>query len=415
MKRWIKIVFLLLVMVMCVPVFAVEHQIGDVIPASESATIKTDLFTYTEMSYSSTVTGKEYGRFSFQSITNVSATSLPISIDILLFDAKKENIGFLTYCTDQDFGGDYAQKKLAAGASTSFYINATSRYFVEEKGPADVMYYAVLDDNEYCHVGGYDKYAGLTMEEIVGGLVVKKNEDGSTSTSFDTDSIMKFFSAYVLILIGTVLASIIIQGLILNALHKRMFAKTTVLSYIPIASQYIAVKLAFGANIAKIYIIGFVVSIFLSMIIPIISIVVSIVSSIAFIIDIIKLISKNYTLCYMEPLEKNGNVEIKGNYSAPEEITTNEEVEESTEEEETSEEDQILNLNYGTDTETDTVTVETESTIKPESNIGEESDGFSFDAEDLNSSVTDDQEPEKTIKPEKNVQEGESDLMNLFK
>ena len=409
MKKWMKCLLLIFVMVMCVPVFAVERQRGEVIPASESATVYTDLFTYTDMSYSPSVAGKDYGRFSFKSITNVSTKSVPISIDILLFDSKLENIGFVTYCTDQDFGGEFAQKKLGSNATTSFYINVTSRYFVADKGPSDVMYYSVFDENEYCHVGGYDKYAGLTMEEIASGIVVKNSdsENGIPSISFDTNTLMNYGSTTLMlfgIIIVVSIILIIIQGLILNALHQRMFGDTTILAYIPIANQYIAVKLAFGGKVAGIFVIVLILSLFLTLIVPIIPSLVSLVSSAAFIIDILKLITKNYKMCYLEPLNNSDGVDLDHSVSVEvaeehsdeeeedvvsEEESTEGETDESSEGESTGVEDSILNLNYGTDS----------------------TPNFTETQDNMDSSTMDNQD----LKAQENVKEGESDLMNLFK
>ena len=266
MKKKIHLLLILFITVFCVPVFAADRTLGELVPVGETASVETDYFSYKEMSYVSTVTGKTYGRFNFQSITNKDTKSHPISIDILVFDSEQKNIGFVTYCTEQDFGGDFAQKKLNANESTSFYINVTDKYLIEDKVPTDISYYAVLDDNQYCHVGGYDKYAGLTIEEIASGTVVIKDSKGN-SFAYNQEFMNLFSSISWGIVIGLlvgVLVAYIVQGLILNALHKRMFGSTTGLAYLPITNQYLAVKLAFGSAPAKIFVIAYLVSVVLS-------------------------------------------------------------------------------------------------------------------------------------------------------
>ena len=419
MKRVFKIVVLMATIFMCVPVFAAEHNVGDLVPVGEGATVKTDLFSYTEISYVANVSGKDYGRFNFQSVTNVSSSSSNISIDILLFDAKKENIGFVTYCTDQDYGGEYAQKKLNAGESTSFYINVVSKYFVENKGPSDVMYFSVYDDNKYCHVGGYTKYQGLTIEEIMGGVVVS-HDDSGTSISFDADIMNKLGMAFIGIGFAVIIISIIsliVHGVVLNALHKKMFNEGTMTAYLPIGNQYIAAKLAFGEDVAKIYVIAYVIAIPLLFVkyISVIAYLICLFGMVAFIIDIIKLVTKDYA--YKSILQKRkdsidinaindmndivdetivvdeSELEKRDIPLDGEDIVVEEEVVEEPDEEET-----ILNLDYSSGSLDATV-----------SNMSDQSEDDSHEDGPSESDHT------NTTPVDKSVADGESDLMNLFK
>jgi len=424
MKKTIKGIIVLILMVLCVPVFATEYRTSELISVGDTATVDTEMFTYTDFSYSSSVSGETYGRFNFSNITNKVSKKVPVSIDLLLFDSNKKNIGFVTYCSDQDYDGDYAQKKLGIGKSTSFYIDVVSKYFVGSSGPADVAYFAVLDENPYCHVGGYDKYSGLTLEQISSGMVITETKEGKELISFDTDTISQLLSAGLLVIIigGLVVIGIFVFiGSVLNALHKRMYASTTALAYLPITNIYITVKLAFGKKIASIYIFVYLILYVLSFVsgLGILTTLVSFVSTIAFIIDIIKLITKKYDLFYMEPITTQ-NVAVGGTFSLKHGTVPVDEEQggkfvptQSDEEEIIIDEPETVDLNFqSNNTSSDDGFIETDSG----------GDSFSFDAADFNTtkhedSLLDDDVPAPKVeeKREGNTQEGESDLMNLFK
>lgn len=406
MKHFLKLFILVIVAGMCIPVFAMQHITSEIIPFDEVATVDTDTFTYTDFSYSPTVTGKNYGIFRFKSITNKTSKSVPISIDILLFDEKKENIGFVTYCTDADYDGEYSHMKLGGGKSTDFYINVTDRYFVDEMKPTDVRYFAVLDDNQYCHVGGYDKYAGLTIEEISSGTVVIKTDDGET-VKWNEDFMRLIGSVttgVIFITIILVIGGYVIQGLILNALYKRMFANTTALAYLPIANQYIAVKLAFGGMIAKVYLITLFVSAFLFLLGPLkyIYYLLSFAGFAAFVIDIIKLITKKYDLCYLEPFTNNKNVATGGSFNlrVPQKVEEEEKVTPTTPKEENLLDEEKVDLNY-------------DSSASNGGFINPESDNDNFSASDLFGNADDNSNTSSNNRSNEN--EGDSELANLFK
>lgn len=422
MKRNIKLIIVLLLMVMCVPVFALEHKTSELIEVGESATVETDMFTYTEFTYSPEVKGETYGRFTFSNITNKASKKVPISIDLLVFDSNKKNIGFVTYCTEQDYDGDYAQRSLGIGKSTPFYIDVTSKYFAGGAGPMDVAYFAVLDENPYCHVGGYDKYSGLTMEQIAAGFVVTDTEDGEEKISFDVGALSELLSAGLIVIVITVLVCIgifVFIGTILNALNKRMFATTTPLAYLPIANGYVAVKLAFGQKAALIFVIAYFITSAMMVvnILGFLFYIVSFINSVAFIIDIIKLITKKYDLCYMEPFTTQ-NVAVGGTFSLKHgTVPVDEEKEgkfispkDDTEEEIIIDEPETVDLSFQSNNDS---FIETDSG----------GDSFSFDAEDFSASrkeesLLDDDipaPPKEPVENKENNQEGESDLMNLFK
>ena len=399
MKKLLKVFIILVLLFVGFHVHAQEYHIMENIPVGTTATIDTDIFTYTNFYYVQKVEGKEYGRFVFESVTNKTTKSIPISINILLFDLEGKNVGFVSYCTGEDVESDYAQKKLGAGASTPFSINVAKRYFVEGKTTDDVVSYAVMDDNEYCHTGGFDKYAGLTLSEISRGVVI--TDQGDEKETVDIES---FYLSSSLIIIAAALfgaiIGLVIQGLILNALYKRMYATTTALAYLPIANTYVCVKMAFGPKVAVFYIIAFFLAIPLSFIgIGIIlSALLSIVSMLAFILVIVKLITKKYDLCYLEPFENNQNVAVGDGFSINKEAlrdSLKEKHEQSKKSEpilgdgvrEKTTGEEVLDLNYSDSTP-----------VRGFDDSERTEQGFSLEDDEKKSS-----------------NEGNSDLMNLFK
>ena len=295
---------------------ALEYKEMELIPVDTVATVRSENFDYVDFSYSSILNEKGDATVNFTSINNKSSENLFVSIDILLFDGEKKNIGFLTYCSDKDYSSEYADIKLNAGQSMPFKINVSAKkYFAEEKYPQDVKYIAVMDDNKYCHIGGYTKYAGLTLEEIEDGQLNRQKTQAETLSEF-----YEFLHGNGIIAIIVILIVIItiysIYGAILNALNKRMFGETTVLAYVPIANLYLTVKLAFGKLPATIFLIAYFVAIPLSVVGIgfLIYGVLGLVNSIAFFLIIIKLITKRYDLLYHEPKVKNPGYGMQNNY-----------------------------------------------------------------------------------------------------
>lgn len=270
--------------------------------SNEISSATTDTFAYNNIGYVYDQ-NSDSSLFNFGSITNNTDKSQYVSINILLFDKDKKNIGFATYCSEKDLDGDYSQFKIKAKESVPFVIKMSSKYFISEKSSKDIAYYAVLDENIYCHIGGYDKYKGLTLEEITKGKVadVKKTPQQELINISEKINYTLIFT-YIMIIIVTY----VVTGIILNELNKRMNATSTPVAYLPIGNNYIAVKLAFGSIIAKIYILLFFISIILFVVgFNIIYYILTIISSIAFIIDIVKLITKKYDLLVFEPVTKS--------------------------------------------------------------------------------------------------------------
>jgi len=303
-----KIALFLFLFLFAMPVFAEEYEVGTFIPVNQSATVHTEKFDYNDFTFSTAPDEKGNGKLSFSSIHNNGVSKTAVSINVYLFDESKKNVGYLTYCSDKDYvTEDNRGFKLNGGESHPFVITVSNRYFVVGKEIKDVFYIVVKDDNKYCHVGGYDQYAGLTLEEIQGNALPEKESNfllffqnlfQNIAENLFQNSTMTFF------IISIIVALIIYFtiGSILNKLHYRMYGKKTALCYIPIANVYITVRLAFGKIIAITFIIFYLISCGLIAIgFGILSLIFSGISGIAFLIDIIKLITKKYELLYLEP------------------------------------------------------------------------------------------------------------------
>lgn len=311
MKKNVKfLVFLFVLFSFCYKVEALEYQQGALISVNTSASVNTEMFYYQDFVFNNSLDSKGNGNISFTSITNNTDSKQSISIDLLLFDESQKNIGYVTYCSTRDISSDYAGMMINSKASVPFSISVNSKYFPKDDdgithNSSEVKYISVLDDNKYCKVGGYDKYLGLTFEEISNGSV--KADSSEKVQLFDISSILENSGLMAIIIMVLVVVVIyIIIGLILNALYKRMFAKTTPLAYLPLTNLYICMKLAFGNLVAMIYIIVYILSFALTFInINFLVYIFSFLSSLAFIVDIIKLITKKYDLLYFEPSVNN--------------------------------------------------------------------------------------------------------------
>ena len=169
-----KICYLLFVVILfftiVVDVRAEDYKVNTLIPVNTVASVETDKFDYKNFVYDSNIDEKGNATLKFEGIQNNTLSKTAISIDVLLFDEQKKNIGYLTYCTDKDVSSDNAGFKIRANQIVPFSINVTTRYFVEGKAPKDVRYIAVRDENKYCQIGGYSNYKDLTIEEIVSGV-----------------------------------------------------------------------------------------------------------------------------------------------------------------------------------------------------------------------------------------------------
>ena len=310
-----KIVFFLAVIVSFFTINVNAEELNTLYPVDSVISIQTKNFSYSEMKFNSGVKDRNgYPVISFGSITNNSKSTkpIPISIDILMFDSSQKNIGFITYCSEKDLDTDYSGAVIRQNESLPFNLSIVKKYFVKEKSYSDVAYFSVLDDNEYCKVGAYDKYEGLTYEEIKNGITKteKSPADKINDLIFSLGAGVSFIVVFIFILLFVY----IIYGVILNALYKRMYAEKTVLAYLPFTNIYITIKLAFGSMIAKIYMIVYFLSfglVFLHL--EVLTAILSLVSGVAFILVIIKLITGKYDLLYFEPYVNNTNNNVASN------------------------------------------------------------------------------------------------------
>ena len=310
-----KIVFFLAVIVSFFTINVNAEELNTLYPVDSVISIQTKNFSYSEMKFNSGVKDRNgYPVISFGSITNNSKSTkpIPISIDILMFDSSQKNIGFITYCSEKDLDTDYSGAVIRQKESLPFNLSIVKKYFVKEKSYSDVAYFSVLDDNEYCKVGAYDKYEGLTYEEIKNGIT--KTEKSPADKIDDLVFSLGAGVGFIVVFIFILLFVYIIYGVILNALYKRMYAEKTVLAYLPFTNIYITIKLAFGSMIAKIYMILYFLSfglVFLHL--EILTAILSLVSGVAFIFVIIKLITGKYDLLYFEPSVNNTNNNVGSN------------------------------------------------------------------------------------------------------
>ncbi len=325
-KRVFYFISLIILLLMCYPVEAAEYETGQLILVGDTATVKTEKFIYNDFVYQSTIDTSGNGKVTFGSINNNMVTSSFVSIDLLLFDASKKNIGFLTYCSDKDINSDNEGFKLAGGQSSPFSIFVGRKYFGDNKSSADVKYVAVLDDNSYCKIGGYDKYLGKSVDEIVNeanNVVIKQKTGNNLFLKYVRNSKI---TTYVVVG-GLIIFGFFFIGAFLSNLYNKMYGKSTTIAYLPIFNLFIGTKLAFGNIVASIFIVVFAVSIVLLCFkISILFYSCCVLCGLAFLVDIIKLITGNYDLFYFEPsLDVKGFEDYKG-LSTDNEVISNEPV-----------------------------------------------------------------------------------------
>lgn len=292
MKKGLYFILVLFFLFQLVSVNAVENSKLNLISKDSPSSLDTETFSYKNISFSNS-------RFNFESITNNTGKKLPVSINVLLFDKDKENIGFVTYCSEKDLDSEYAQYNLKPKQSTSFYINISKKYFVEGKSISDISYYSILDDNKYCHIGGYDKYKGKSFDQI------SKDLSGSTSvdeSNTQTNKIIEYFQnsdikgkITPIIIIVLIL---IFRGVITNILYKIMYADAPMLSYLPVGTDYVSIKLAFGDLVAKYFVISNIIVLALSFMefFRAFAYIYAFIGIVGFIMIIVKLITKKYDM-----------------------------------------------------------------------------------------------------------------------
>ena len=312
MKKFIYYLFIIVVLFTPIFVFGEEYKTSQLIPVDTNATVSTEKFTYQDFSYRSSLDGSGNTIISFNSIINNTISKTPVSVNILLFDNDQKNIGIVTYCSNKDYGSNYEGFKLNGNQAAPFSIKiSNNKYFVKGKGPGDVKYISILDENKYCKIGGYNNYEGLTVDEITNGISTDSKSELKLSKYLEE---FKESGAMGIILpIAIALIIFIVYGTIINSLYKKIYSKSSFLAYIPVGNIFVTFQVSFGKIVAFIGTLLFVVSIGLFFMgIKFILYITSVLVLIAFLIVLIKLFTKKYDLLLLEPSIQT-NVSLENN------------------------------------------------------------------------------------------------------
>ena len=286
---------------LCSPVLARDGSTLELISIEEEGvSIDTGDFYYQNVSYRAKRFNEKRDKIFFELVKNQTDEDRPFSVSLLLFDEEQKNIGFISYCSSRELGGDYALLEIKSGASSKFEISLKKDYFITGKGVSYLKYFSILDSNIDCKKYASNKYEGLTIDEIKSGKI-------SSNYKERFPKLMEFFQKYnlktlLLIVIGSIAFYLVICA-IQNLLYKKMFIDGSVLNFIPGIHLCFMVILSFGPIIGVIYFLLFILSIVLWILIhssALFYILIGIAIS-CFAFDIIKLISKKYDLCYFDP------------------------------------------------------------------------------------------------------------------
>lgn len=287
--------------------------------SSSFNTIRGTTNTFEHYNYEMTQVYRQGGELYFYSnVKNNTKKVQPICLEVLLFDKDEKNIGIFNYNSLKDYETEYASKKLQAGEKLKFNYKIIDKYLADKDNNklSDIAYFAILDDNEYCKVGGYDKYSGQKLKEII-------DSRGKVTSGTKFDILIGYIDKYIpinglnvgigvglviiVVIIIVIIVIWIVYGNFLNKLHNAMYRRTTALAYVPIINSFLCVKMAFGSIVGFAYlgvnILGSLISLLGFYFVNIIA---SLVFIAAFIIDIIKLITGKYDLCYLD--NSNNNV-----------------------------------------------------------------------------------------------------------
>ena len=297
MKRKIGLIAILVgLFIFSISVQALEYGVGKLIPVNELATVHTEKFDYMDFSYNSTVNEQGNGVLSFQKIRNNGISKTAVSMNILLFDKNKKNIGLISYCSDKD-SGEKSGFKISGGGEVDYSLLINSNYIVDGKSPEDVSFIAVYDDNSFCSVNDKDKYVSQSIEEIMGEETVKSDKENFFTKLLKNENLV-----ITIVIVISVIVFLALFGLILNVLYPKMYADASYLVFIPLANFFICVRMAFGLIVAFIYLgLLLVAGVLYFFHIPIVLYIMGGFTLLAFIIDIIKIFTKNYNLFYLEP------------------------------------------------------------------------------------------------------------------
>lgn len=281
------------------------YKTMELVPVENSINISGDNLDYTNINYNNVTSELSIG-----SITNTTNKKIPISISIGFFDLSQKNVGIFNYCSDNDIETNYSGLQLTSKNSTSFSFIIDDEYLKDKINTTDIKYIAVMSDNKDCKVGGADSYLNKTIDQIE----KKDSVDADKYDGFLTlEQIIAQFTFVFIIFIVLSLVLYIVQGFVLNNLHTRMYGNGTGLCWVPVCNSYITVKLAFGKPIAFIYILVTILSAVFGVVFM--TAICSLVVFGAFILDIVKLITRNYNLCIVENLSLPSSMKKDSNNS----------------------------------------------------------------------------------------------------
>ena len=317
MKRIKLLVTALIVaFISCINVYAYEPFLSEVAPSLNQN--MGAINTFEHYTYDMNQIYKQGEELYFYSvIKNNSEKKRFISVEVLLFDKDEKNIGVFNYCSGKDYESELSKYEMKAGENVTLNKKITDKYLANPTKNTlnDIASYAFIKENEFCKIGGYKNYYGKTFNEITGSL--DKVESG---TKFD--ALISTINRYVPIDglnlglgVGVIIAIVVFViflaiwvafGAFLNKLHRAMYGRTTALAYVPIANSYLCVKMAFGKIVGLSYLgvsllgglltligFGFVVAI------------ANLAIMVAFILDIVKLVTGKYDLCYLDNTNNN--------------------------------------------------------------------------------------------------------------
>lgn len=265
-------------------VSAKEYNTMELIPVTESFDVNCEMFNYKGINYNgSTIT--------FSSIENITDSSLPISISIGLFDQDEKNLGIINYCSNNDYDSDFSNLKLESKKAIPYTVKVKeAKYLAEGKSFSDVKYIAVMNDNEYCKVGGAQNSVGKTLTEISSGGEVEVNKINEFLSSIPRSIIIFVIVSFVLY---------VVSGILVSLLYRDIYRDDTSLTWVPVCNFYLVVNLAYGKIVSIVFIVIFGIFAIFRWLIPI-YISYSILG-LTFIVLIIKIVTENYNLLVLEP------------------------------------------------------------------------------------------------------------------
>lgn len=202
-------------------VFAKEVGFKELIELDEKVTIKGENFTYSDFYYNDVKEGEKYLKSKyivFDNVTNNTKKTVPVSINIALFDKDKKNIGILSYCSTEDKISAMNGKKLKKGESSYFVVEVAKRHLLDDKTINDIKYFAVLSENMECKFGTSFVGVGKELEEI-------PDDIGEPVLNIQMEKSLKIFLFLVIVIIVTKLIFDTFRRKRTNARIKKQYDK----------------------------------------------------------------------------------------------------------------------------------------------------------------------------------------------